>query len=209
MWTPGIDGGWVFPATLADELVEPMAEVLHLARSQDTTHPHQLAVMRVVVAARSCVGMAPSSPHSLHHRRGLAGSCPCKARREEGSHSWRWLVTQESRRPFWGWARGWSWYIDTCWWWGSVIALVRTLIQEVRAEEKRRIMSKKRLRDQLMSLSLQLYYYCHLTMTKLRLHSDQTSWYDKTGTPVWCQDVCSHVTGCHKTTASYDGQTLR
>ena len=65
MGAPGVNGGRVFPATLTNELVEPVAEVLHLARSQDATHSHQLGVVGVVVAtSRSRVGVATSSQRS-------------------------------------------------------------------------------------------------------------------------------------------------
>lgn len=77
MGAPGVDGRGVFSATLANELVEAVAKVLHLACSEDTTHPHQLAVVRMVVvvvvpATTSCVGIT-SSPNSLGRLRSVAG----------------------------------------------------------------------------------------------------------------------------------------
>lgn len=79
MWAPGVDGRRVFSAALANELVEPVAEVLHLAGSQDATHSHQLGVVVVVVvtASRSRVGMATSSRRPP--LRSLSGSCPRQA----------------------------------------------------------------------------------------------------------------------------------
>lgn len=79
MRAPGVDGGWVFSAALADELVEAVAEVLHLAGSKDAAHSHQLAVVRMVLvvvvvvpATSSCVGIT-SSPNSFGHLQGFAG----------------------------------------------------------------------------------------------------------------------------------------
>lgn len=46
---PGINGRRVFSASLANKLIEPMAEVLHLTGPQDATHPHQFGMVMVVV----------------------------------------------------------------------------------------------------------------------------------------------------------------
>lgn len=90
MRTPRVDGRGVFSATLADELVEAVAEVLHLAGSEDTTHPHQVAVVRMVVvmvvsATIPCVGIT-SSPNSPGRLRSIAGFGPGQAW-QDGFHS--------------------------------------------------------------------------------------------------------------------------
>lgn len=98
MRTPGVDGGGVFSATLANELVEAVAEVLHLAGSEDTAHPHKLAMVQMVVvvvvvvsATSSCVGI-PSSPNSLGHLGSVAGYGPCQTW-QDGFSSCRCLAT--------------------------------------------------------------------------------------------------------------------
>lgn len=45
MRTPGVNGGGVFPSALANQLIEPVAEVLNLAGSQGAPHSHQLGVV--------------------------------------------------------------------------------------------------------------------------------------------------------------------
>lgn len=45
MRTTGVNGGGVFPSALANQLIEPVAEVLNLAGSQGATHSHQLGVV--------------------------------------------------------------------------------------------------------------------------------------------------------------------
>ena len=40
MGAPGVDGGVVFSPALANQLVEPVAKVLHLTGAQDTPHSH-------------------------------------------------------------------------------------------------------------------------------------------------------------------------
>lgn len=57
---PGVDGGRVFSAALTNELVEPVAQVLHLTGSQDASHSHQLGVVRVVTVPRPRMGVATS-----------------------------------------------------------------------------------------------------------------------------------------------------
>lgn len=42
--TAGVDGGVVFPPALSNQLVEPVAEVLHLTGAEDTPYPHQVAM---------------------------------------------------------------------------------------------------------------------------------------------------------------------
>lgn len=48
MWTPRVNGGGVLPSALANQLVEPVAEVLDLAGAQDTPDAHQLGGVGVV-----------------------------------------------------------------------------------------------------------------------------------------------------------------
>lgn len=135
----GIDRGWAFPAALTNELIEPMAEVLHLARSQDATHSHKLGIVRVVVTTRSRVGMATSSQLPALHLWSLSGSRPRQAG-QGPSRSWCRLVTQETRQPFQGLAGGWR--RDSrvrLAFWGFIIPLGDKLVQEVQPEEKREI----------------------------------------------------------------------
>lgn len=40
MGAPGVDGGRVFSAALTNELIESVAQILHLTCSQDTSHSH-------------------------------------------------------------------------------------------------------------------------------------------------------------------------
>lgn len=50
MRAPWVDGGRVFSAILTNELIEPVAEVLHLACSQDATNSHQLGMVVVTTS---------------------------------------------------------------------------------------------------------------------------------------------------------------
>lgn len=65
---PRVNGGGVIAAGLANQLVEAMTEVLHLAGAQHAADTHQLRVpvVRVcMVPARPRVGMATTSPLGL------------------------------------------------------------------------------------------------------------------------------------------------
>lgn len=142
MGAPGVDGGWVFSATLTNELIEPVAEVLHLARSQDATHSHQLGVVGVVVTtSRSRMGVATRSQHPPLDLCRLSGSLPRQASQGR-SHSRSWSVSQETRQPFWGPAggRGGDGNVSLASWHRVfVLSLVRTHIEQVQPEEKREI----------------------------------------------------------------------
>lgn len=140
MGAPGVNGGWVFSSTLTNELIESVAEVLHLACSQDATHSHQLGMLGVVVtASRSWMGMATSSQCSPLAPWSFSGSCPCQAR-QGCFHAWSRLVSQEIAQPFWKMAGGWGWGCDLslasqCW--CFILTLVNELVKEVQPEEKR------------------------------------------------------------------------
>lgn len=139
MGASGVDGRWVFSATLTNELIEPMAEVLHLACSQDAAHSHQLGM--VVTTSWSWVGMATSSQCPLLDLWSLSRSCPCQACRGH-SHSWSRLVSHKTRQPFWGLAG--DWWLDSdvglaSWRWGYIPSLVIKLVEEVQPEEERQI----------------------------------------------------------------------
>lgn len=133
----GIDRGWVFPAALTNELIEPMAEVLHLAGSQDATHSHKLGMVWVVVTTRPRVGMATSSQLPALRLWSLSGSRPRQAG-QGSSHSRCRLVAQETRKPFQGLAGGRR--RDSrvrLAFWGFIVPLGDKLVQEVQPEEKR------------------------------------------------------------------------
>lgn len=51
MWTARVYWRGVFTPSLAHELVEPVAEVLHLAGAQNTPYTHQLALLLVMLTA--------------------------------------------------------------------------------------------------------------------------------------------------------------
>lgn len=137
MGASGVNGGRVFSATLTNELVEPMAEVLHLACAQDTTHSHQLGVMRVVMTTSwTWVGMATNSQHrpldlwSFGEPWQAWSGC---------SHSWGRWVSKETGQPFWGQAGGWRRDGDVrlasrCR--VFILLLVNELAEEVQPEEK-------------------------------------------------------------------------
>lgn len=93
MGAPGVDGGRVFSAALSDELVEPVAQVLDLARAQDAAHPHQLGLVVVVVAAAARV--APR-PQQLPVGGRVRGSRPRQPQQRRSD-------TLGTRRPCWNW----------------------------------------------------------------------------------------------------------
>lgn len=77
MGAAGVNGGRVLSATLTDELIEPVAEILHLAGSQDTTDSHQLGMMRVVMTpSQTWVGMATNSQLPMLDLQNSSGLCP-------------------------------------------------------------------------------------------------------------------------------------
>lgn len=73
----GVDWGGVFSSTLANQLIKPMTEVLHLTGAQDTPHSHQLGMMRMVeTSSCSPVDVAPTSLCSLQGVRADSTLCP-------------------------------------------------------------------------------------------------------------------------------------
>lgn len=60
MGTPGVDGGGVFSATLTNQLVETVAEVVDRAGAQGAALLVQLAVVRVVLALALVVASVPA-----------------------------------------------------------------------------------------------------------------------------------------------------
>lgn len=73
----GVDWGGVFSSTLANQLIKPMAEVLHLTGAQDTPHSHQLGMMGMVETSPGpCVDVATTSLCSLLGVRADGTMCP-------------------------------------------------------------------------------------------------------------------------------------
>lgn len=72
MGAAGVNGGRVLSATLTNELIEPVAEVLNLAGSKYTTNSHKLCVMRAVMAP-SQVGMTTNSQLPWLNLRNITG----------------------------------------------------------------------------------------------------------------------------------------
>ncbi|KAJ8411206.1 hypothetical protein AAFF_G00172120 [Aldrovandia affinis] len=68
MWTPRVYGGGVFPAALPNQLIEPVAKVLHLAGAKDTAHTHQVGL---VVTPCPVVGVASPPRPPLRDLHGI------------------------------------------------------------------------------------------------------------------------------------------
>lgn len=115
VWTARVNRGGVFPPALADQLVEPVAEVLDLAGAQDTPHAHQLGGVGVVAPSGRRVGVATTSggpPLGLRARR---ASRPRQSRDGDrfsqvtGGQG----VPGETKQLVWGGVEGW-WRAGGC-----------------------------------------------------------------------------------------------
>lgn len=138
MRAPRVDGGRVLSATVANELVKPVAEVLYLTGSQVATNSHQLGVMRVVVTPpRTRVSMTTSSPQPDLGT--VSGPCPRQVPGRDSSHFRRQHMSEDTR-PFQGrtGGRGGDGVVSqTSCRHSCVLSLVNEFLEKVQPEEKR------------------------------------------------------------------------
>lgn len=141
MGASGVNGGRVLSAALANELVEPVAEVLHLAGSQDAAHPHQLGVVRVVVTpSRARVGVTTNSQRSPLDLQRFSESSRAGRRRP---HARGRRVSEETGQPFGGWAGSRRSGLASRRH-GGVLCQVKEFVEEVQPEKKTQVGEKLR-----------------------------------------------------------------
>lgn len=139
----GVNGGWIFSAALTDQLIEPVAKVLHLTGSQDTTDSHQLGGVWVT-PPRTRVGKATNSERAPLVLRIFSGSSPIQARRG-CPNSGGWRASKETDQPFWGLAGSSRGGDDVRLAFrprGFILSLVHELAKKVQPEERQQIMLK-------------------------------------------------------------------